>query len=390
MKGRLLIIVLAALTGACSSDDNPTKPLSTLLPSTPRRALSFSLQPATTLGNLFMTIATGDLNRDGNADLVAASAVSPLVYLALGNGDGSFSTPLRVPIPARARWAADVVVGDWDQDGNPDIACNCGGDATVFLYGRGDGSFDSTLMAGTPFLHQGSPVVADFNRDGIDDYAGVNGDTAAVIVGDSGRLHRRIVSYVPPAIGWNPTFGTSADLDGDGKEDIALTRGGDPDHASVYYGNGNGTFRLPIALSDAGPNYGICTISRPHGDPGRDLAIAHVVGNSVGVIRRAGGTLIAEVTYPALGSPCGPASADFDHDGLEDLAVACTNGRSVAVLLGRADGTFDPAVYFDIANWPWKLAIADFNEDGLPDVAAIGDGAICVLLNTSNYRGVRT
>jgi len=375
--GRFLIILLAALASDCGKD-NPAQPKA--IP--PTRSLAFSARPPVSVGNTWGTIAAGDFDRDGHSDLVTTSVDSPIVCLLLGKGDGSFSAPTLIPVPARAGLAVDAVVGDWDHDGNSDVGCNCY-NATVFLYGRGDGSFDSTLIDERISVVQGSPAVGDFNGDGIDDYASFHWDSWVVIAGDSGRMPKRIVSYAPPVIGWNPTFGTSADLDGDGNVDLALTRGVSKDHASIYYGYGDGRFRLPTPVSDAGGNYGIGTISRRGGGPGRNLVIAHVVSDSVGVIPVIDGNIADEVNYSVPGSPCGLASTDFDLDGIEDLVVACTNARSVAVLLGRTDGTFAPANYFHVGIYPSRLTIADLNGDGLPDVATIGNQQICVLINDS-------
>ncbi|HET9952162.1 MAG TPA: VCBS repeat-containing protein [Candidatus Eisenbacteria bacterium] len=375
--GWFLGILLAALASDCGKD-NPSQPK---VPP-PIRSLAFSARPPISVGNTWSTIAAGDFDHDGHSDLVTTSVDSPIVYLLLGKADGSFRAPALLPIPARAGLAVDAVAGDWDHDGISDVACNCYY-ATVFLYGREDGSFDSTLIDERSPVVQGSASVGDFNGDGIDDYASFNWDSWVVIAGDSGRMPKRIVSYTPPVIGWNPTFGTSADLDGDGTLDLALTRGVSKDHASIYYGYGDGRFRFPTPLSDAGGNYGICTISRKGGGPGRDLVMAHVVVDSVGVIPRIGGIIADEVIYHVSGSPCGLASADFDLDGIEDLVVACTNARSVAVLLGREDGTFAQANYFYVGIYPSRLTVADLNGDGLPDVATIGNEEICVLINSS-------
>ena len=376
----VLAVLVAALASDCSKD-NPTQPKVTPPTPTPR-SLSFSAHPPVGVGFTFSTIAAGDFNRDGDSDLVTTSVDSSIVQLLLGKGDGSFSAPKLVAIPARAGLAVDIVVGDWDHDGKADVGCNCYY-ATVFLYGRGDGSFDSTLIDSRSSVVQGSASVGDFNGDGIDDYASFDWDSWVVIAGDSRRMHKRIVSYAPPVIGWNPTFGTGADLDGDGNVDLALTRGVSADHASIYYGYGDGRFHLPTPLSDVSGNYGICTVSRKGGGPGRDLVLAHVVVDSVGVIPRVGGTIANEVNYSVPGSPCGLASADFDLDGIEDLVVACSNARSVAVLLGREDGTFAPPDYFYVGMISWQLTVADLNQDGLPDVATVGNAEICVLINDS-------
>ena len=386
--GWFLTVLLALMASDCGKD-NPAKPKATPSPSPfpfpspspPAGTLAFSARPPIQLGYLWQTLATGDFDHDGHSDLVTTSADSPIVYLLLGKGDGSFNSPRLLPVPARADLAVDAVVGDWDHDGNADIGCSCF-NATVFLYGRGDGSFDSTLI-GEAHSIQGSPSTGDFNGDGIDDYASFQWDSWVVLAGDAGRMPKRIVSYTPPVIGWNPTFGTSADLDGDGNLDLALTRGVSADHASIYYGYGDGRFQLPTPLSDAGGNYGICTVGREGGGPGRDLVIAHVVMDSVGVIPRVDGIIANEVNYSVPGSPCGLASADFDLDGIEDLVVAGTNARSVAILLGRTDGTFAPANYFYVGIYPSRVAVADLNGDNLPDVAVVGGQEICVLINDS-------
>src|SRR5205823_4176166 len=53
-----------------------------------------------------------------------------------------------------------------------------------------------------------------------------------------------------------------------------------------------------------------------------------------------------------------------------DLVVTCNYAGVVAVLRGRGDGTFDPPSYFTATQEPFALAVADFNHDGILDIAA--------------------
>jgi hypothetical protein len=64
-------------------------------------------------------------------------------------------------------------------------------------------------------------------------------------------------------------------------------------------------------------------------------------------------------------------TADFNHDGNLDLAVANAAGNTVSILLGNGDGTFRPAKDVVIGGHPTAIAAADFTRDGFADLAVI-------------------
>ncbi|WP_328853211.1 VCBS repeat-containing protein [Micromonospora globbae] len=117
-------------------------------------------------------VVVDDYNSDGRPDIVAArgSSYADSGWLLLGNGDGTFAEPRTIPV----RWAETVAGGDFDGDGRADLAFATS--SVVFvLLGNGDGTFGESLelpVLGRP----GVPTAADFTGDGRDDLAVPNGD----------------------------------------------------------------------------------------------------------------------------------------------------------------------------------------------------------------------
>ena len=111
-----------------------------------------------------------------------------------------------------------------------------------------------------------------------------------------------------------------------------------------------------------------------------DLAVPNQgSGGTVSVLLGNGdGTFRPHVDYPATVGNL--AIGDFNQDGKLDLAGGTSD--SVGILLGNGDGSFQPAVYFPTGNRPWGPLTADFNGDGLFDIATgnFSDGTVSVLL----------
>jgi hypothetical protein len=150
------------------------------------------------------TYAVGDLNNDGKLDLVGWKSIEEMMVL-FGKGDGTFGTSLIYPWRPLAAGCADfnhdgnqdlvlvgwkearillndgqgnltsstvvagiasqqVVIADFNGDGEKDIVI--GGNPTVPLFGKGDGTFE----AATPLSpHEEIKSAGDLNGDGIDD-----------------------------------------------------------------------------------------------------------------------------------------------------------------------------------------------------------------------------
>lgn len=130
-------------------------------------------------------IAVGDFNGDGFPDLAVTNYAGPdqnAVAVLLGNGDGSFKTPVFYSAPGFSFESA--AVADLDGDGIADLVLSqfwSGGPASILL-GNGDGTFQAgkTVVANVP-LSSGYLAVADFNGDGLPDIALPNQEVSGTV-----------------------------------------------------------------------------------------------------------------------------------------------------------------------------------------------------------------
>ena len=65
------------------------------------------------------------------------------------------------------------------------------------------------------------------------------------------------------------------------------------------------------------------------------------------------------------------ATADFNGDGRQDLAVVSMHAGNVGIRFGNGDGTFDAPVIFSTGSdsWPVSVVVDDFNHDNRSDLA---------------------
>src|SRR5712672_852690 len=64
-------------------------------------------------------VATGDFNGDGKVDIAAVG--TDTLFIILGNGDGTFQSPLEFPLNIGDSWPLAIAVGDFNGDSKLDV-----------------------------------------------------------------------------------------------------------------------------------------------------------------------------------------------------------------------------------------------------------------------------
>ena len=109
---------------------------------------------------------------------------------------------------------------------------------------------------------------------------------------------------------------------------------------------------------------------------------------------QADGTLIGGAILPLGSSPRGVVCADFDEDGVQDLAVASANTNSVVIARGNGangvpDGTFAAGVTYAAGTAPARLVAGDWNGDGILDLAVANNSSASVSILRGLGAGAR-
>jgi len=129
--------------------------------------------------------------------------------------------------------------------------------------------------------------------------------------------------------------------------DFVVANGGDND-LWLYFGNGTGTFSLPIILPVTLGQSPVWVATADLRGIGRmDLVVAEADSNSIGVFLSKGDGTFVESSIPLPGSAVTLAIADYNHDGKLDIAVPMADNDSpayIVVLPGSGNGTFGPAI----------------------------------------------
>jgi hypothetical protein len=326
--------------------------------------------------NDYKAVTTSDFNNDGIIDVAAANWGADRIEVRLGNNTGTFVTSADL-----SSAPVDIEVGDVNNDGNKDIvssyyyAINNVYKLETFL-GAGDGTFGAAITTTTSATD--NIALVDINNDG-------NLDLAQILYVPSNRLVFRLgngtgnfaaPSNIITGIGYLPCFDN---FNGDGFIDFVAA--GPGVSVTKYHGNGTGTFTVAGTYNASSLNTTLIKSADLDADGIKDLVVLGVGGTRT--LTRLLGTSTGSYSAPATitsGNINGSSFEVKDLNGDTYPDVACTfYGSTSSINLFYNNGTT-----FGVTQIPetttnaqmFTGTIADLNNDGKLDLISVYDNVV--------------
>ncbi len=331
--------------------------------------------------NSIRNVKVGDMDGDGDLDIVTANFEGRTVDVRLNNGTGTFGSPLRTSVGFNP---SSVAVGDINGDGSLDaVAGNLFFNQSSVLLNVGAGTFTNaqTIQAGGSDVQR--LVLGDVDGDGDLDLLTVSANSLASV-----QLNNGTGTFGAPTsvlVGNQPADIVMGDVDGDGDLDLLVanaSRNG-PGTISIRLNNGSGTFSGTQDLS-VGSGPGQVAISDVDGDGDLDILAANSYSSNVSVRLNDGtGTFSGNQDVSGINA-FSLAVGDVDADGDADLLSGF--GSNLSIRLNNGSGLFGGSQNMTLAGGigNGNLLLADLDGDSDLDfltVNAASNATINVYLN---------
>lgn len=338
--------------------------------------------------------------------LVSVASLLVMVFLSSCNARetsvGSSQRPIFAPAAnspiAVACRTSNVVVGDLNNDGKPDLVVACGDNRVLrVLLGTGGGVFGASNPIPLPDA-PGDIVLGDVNGDSHLDLAVDSHDSYGVVLmlgNGKGDLAPAPNSPIVMKEGQHPhTHGLAlGDVNGDRKLDLISVNSTEND-ISIAFGDGRGGFTRAPATFPVGPSPYPFALDDVNND-GRPDIIA--TATATGPLRAQqlpssfaltlllndgrGGFRRSELPM-RTGQPWFVAVGDVNGDRKADVVSTHHDQTKLTIMLGDGTGHFTegPNSPFDFGRNAFQVMLADVNRDGRLDaLAAAGEGVRVML-----------
>jgi Flp pilus assembly protein TadD len=335
-------------------------------------------------------ICVFDIDSDGLPDvLLPNSAGHTALYLNRGNK--AFENATRGSGLQDISDATGCAVGDYDNDGKPDIAISTS-DHVLLFHNEGGGKFSDRTKA-THVEVSGHPLsitFVDYDHDGDLDLYVTRTDGGNLLLRNNGDNTFTDVTAQTQLQDTGIGVMLASDVNNDRAVDLVLTSAKAP--PSVYTNPREGAFKAERPWTEAMPSSSLGVVAFDFNKDGwMDLAFTHATAPGLTLWRNVNGKSFESVELPNLNlkRAWGLAAFDFDNDGWIDLAVVGETDRGFEIRLLRNVG---PRGFEDVTGAvgldkiklqePRAVIPADIDGDGDSDLLITqADGSLVVLRN---------
>jgi tetratricopeptide (TPR) repeat protein len=343
-----------------------------------------------------------DVDGDGKYDLLVMQSGSSAIQILRGHGDGTFEPLAADALGLRVSGrAVSCAVGDYDNDGLPDLAVALD-DRLLLFRNLGNGHFeDATHAAGlSSGNHPQGITFVDYDHDGDLDIfvtgSPLKPDGAANVLWRNNG-NRTFTNWTEQT-GLGGTDATKSVILSDVNNDRAvdLVVSGDGASPVLYLNPREGRFTAtPVSASGIPKSLGVSTLDYDK-DGWMDLLVTQVGAPGLTLLHNRDGKSFEPVPLPmsdATGA-WGVTPIDFDNDGWIDIAaiVETKHGPEVRAFRNKGDGSFEDATValgLDkiVFTNPRALMAMDVNGDGAADlIVTSATGAPIWLRNEGGNR----
>lgn len=317
-------------------------------------------------------VTAGDMDGDGDPDIVVSAFGSNTVVWYENLGGAEFSSP-RLIGAGQLNDPRDAELGDVDGDGLVDVVIASRGNRIWWAENLGGGVFAATLHLINDEFGSDPGIVfpGDFDGDGDMDIANCNGQygLVRVFLNGGGGLSWTMLTHNPDpnfvANGFNFDGG---DLDGDGHYDLVLSVNSSLGREILVYSHAATGLSSPTRIANAGPNYaGGVALHDFDGDGLEDLLLG---GSELHLRRHLGGLVFdGRIALSGVGFSGSPVAADVTGDGVVDaLAISRSDSGSVHVVPFMGGGTFGTSIDIGQSKVQSPRGSVTFDLDGDGDL----------------------
>jgi len=325
-------------------------------------------------------VALIDYDRDGWPDIYFTNAQSVEMALAgkkarsalyHNNHNGTFTDITDKAGVGYPCWAMGAAVGDYNNDGWPDLLVTCFG-GVVLYRNNGDGTFTDVTR-----------------QSGLSNDSGWATGAAFGDYDNDGWVDLFVSHYVALSLSNLPSFGSMKTCKYHGIDVQCGPKGlnGSPDN--LYHNNADGTFTdvsKKASVDDPQNRFGLTAVWSDFNNDGRlDLFVTND-GQPNYLYRNDGDGRFTDVAYlagvavnqdGAEQANMGVALGDYQHNGLFSLAITHFNDEYTALFRNDGKMSFSDVSYASgiapatTAYVGWGDAFFDFDNDGWPDLLLV-------------------